>query len=251
MRDEFRDTLALRAAEPYRRAGRFAYGFARGKLAGDPVFAAILRYGLLPEGARILDLGCGQGLLAAWLRAARQSHAAGDWPAAWPPAPRIMTYTGIDLGPREVAWARIALGATAELRVGDVRFEPFPPADAVIVLDLLHYLEPPAQVELLRRVRARLEPGGLLLLRIGDAAAGWRQRYSNAVDRVIAALRGRGLCRLYDRPRADWEALLNALGYRFETVPLRASRAFAHCLFRAWPEPAAVTARGAGPGSPA
>jgi SAM-dependent methyltransferase len=64
------------ASAPYRAAGRFAWHFARGKLRGDPVFAALLAQGLLAGRARVLDLGCGQGLLAAWLLAARALEAA-------------------------------------------------------------------------------------------------------------------------------------------------------------------------------
>ena len=39
--------LVATAAAPYRRAGRFAWHFARGKLGGDPVFLGILRQGLM------------------------------------------------------------------------------------------------------------------------------------------------------------------------------------------------------------
>ena len=59
--------LIDRASEPYRGAGAFAYNFARGKLRSDPVFCALLERGLLLGRGHILDLGCGQGLLAAWL----------------------------------------------------------------------------------------------------------------------------------------------------------------------------------------
>src|SRR4029077_18163518 len=71
------------ASAYYRGAGHFAWHFARGKLGADPVFAAILARGLLHGRVRILDLGCGQGLLAAWLLAARAVHAS-DAPHAWP-----------------------------------------------------------------------------------------------------------------------------------------------------------------------
>jgi hypothetical protein len=62
-------------SEPYRAAGKFALHFARGKLGLDPVFLAMLERGLFPDNARILDLGCGQGLLAAWLLSAWQRYA--------------------------------------------------------------------------------------------------------------------------------------------------------------------------------
>jgi len=61
------------ATDPYHAAGKFAYHYARGKLAHDPVYEAILPRGLLARRARVLDLGCGQGLLAALLVAARSS----------------------------------------------------------------------------------------------------------------------------------------------------------------------------------
>ena len=63
----------MRAAARYRPTGRGPYYFARGKLSGDPVFAALLRDGLIKDAARIVDVGCGLGVLAAWLAAAEVS----------------------------------------------------------------------------------------------------------------------------------------------------------------------------------
>ena len=56
------------ASAPYRRAGPFAWRFARGKLGMDPVFRYLLCEGLIPPHAHVLDIGCGQGLLASLLR---------------------------------------------------------------------------------------------------------------------------------------------------------------------------------------
>ena len=70
--ETLRKRLIDHASEPYRATGRFAYPFAGGKLGADPVFCGLLERGLVPRNARILDRGCGQGLLAAWLLAARQ-----------------------------------------------------------------------------------------------------------------------------------------------------------------------------------
>ena len=63
------------AARPYLAAGLYPYFFARGKLGCDPVFVSLLRCGRFPGGARIPDLGCGQGVLAAVLIAARRQQA--------------------------------------------------------------------------------------------------------------------------------------------------------------------------------
>ena len=61
-RAEFKSMVDLASAR-YRSCGRFAYHFARGKLLGDPAFPHLLEQGLIGRGARVLDLGCGQGLL--------------------------------------------------------------------------------------------------------------------------------------------------------------------------------------------
>src|SRR5580658_2369657 len=108
------------ACEPYRGAGRFAYHFARRKLRTDPVYRAILELGLLLGRARVLDLGCGQGLLAAWLRAAECCYERGSWPRAWPPAPRNQSTRGIELMARDVERARCALGPASEVSHGDI-----------------------------------------------------------------------------------------------------------------------------------
>src|SRR3984957_17512537 len=103
------------ACEPYRNAGRFAYYFARGKLRADPVYRAILELGLLLGRARVLDLGCGQGLLGAWLQAAKLCHGRGSWPRALRSAPQPLSTRGIELKARDVERVRCALGSASEV----------------------------------------------------------------------------------------------------------------------------------------
>ena len=91
------------ASARYRAGGRFAWHFARGKLGMDPLFIDLLRLGLLPAHGRFLDLGCGQAVLAAWLLAAEELHAAGQWPAGWVPPPRVQSLHALELMPRDVA----------------------------------------------------------------------------------------------------------------------------------------------------
>ena len=60
------------ATAPYRATGTLNYRWARGKLGYDPIFAALIELAVFPDGARVLDLGCGRGLLAAWFLAAER-----------------------------------------------------------------------------------------------------------------------------------------------------------------------------------
>ena len=230
MTQAFIRRLIDRASTPYRAAGRFAWHFARGKLGGDPVFAGLLEHGLIPHGARVLDIGCGQGLLASWLLSAQALHDAGVWPAHWPAAPAPRAVHGIELMQRDVERARRALGDAAAFTVGDMCTADFGQADAVVVLDVLHYVNIAAQDDVLRRIRDALLPRGVLVLRVGDAAGGWPFRFSVWVDHVVTFVRGHRNSRLHCRPLDDWKAALGALGFAVRSLPMNQGTPFANIL---------------------
>ena len=230
MRAPILASLLDSACEPYRRAGRFAYHFARGKLGSDPVFRAILEDGLLTDRSRVLDLGCGQGLLAAWLSAAKRSFDAGRWPAGWPSAPRVLSIRGVELMASDVARAHCALGPSCAVEQGDIRSAEFGSVDAVVILDVLHYVDEAAQQSILQRVRAALPSGGLLLLRIGEADGGLRFRYSQWVDKVVMLIRGHWLVTTHCRSVAQWRELLQDCGFDVEARPMSAGTPFANVL---------------------
>jgi len=224
------DALLDAASLPYRAVGRFAYHYARGKLGGDPAYRALLERGLLRDARRVLDLGCGQGLLAVWLRAAEHCTREGSWPAHWAPAPQGVAVRGIELMARDVQWARRALGSEAEVIQGDIRVIDFASADAVVILDVLHYLPPEAQRAVLERVRRALPPSGLLLLRVGDATGGLRFRLSLYVDKTVMLARGHGLMELHCHSLAHWRVLLTQCGFDSEAVPMSEGTPFANVL---------------------
>lgn len=214
------------ASRPYRAAGRFAWHFASAKLRHDPFFAHVLAHGLIADDARILDLGSGQGLLAAWLVGAHAWHcddASTKWPPDWPAPPLPQSIYGIDLTPRDVDWARIALKAHAarvSFVCGDIRAAPFPETDVVVACDVLHYVDADAQAAILRRVRASLASDGVLLLRVSDAAAGWRAAVDRAVDFGVQVARSGRTSGLTCRSEAQWLALLDDLGFRTTVRPM-------------------------------
>jgi len=226
------DALIDHATGRYRRAGRFAFHWGRGKLRHDPVFVEILARGLLNGRRTILDLGCGQGLLAAWLRSAAQ--AAVPWPAHWPPPPQPQRIVGIDLMPADVRRARHALAGDAEFTVGDIRTAPFESAEAVVILDVLHYIEVEAQLAVLHRVRATLPADGVLVTRIGNAAGGFGFRFSTWVDRAVMRARGIRNPRLHTHSLEQWQSMLRQCGFDSEAFPIDDGR-FANVLLVARP----------------
>ena len=236
LRADMTATLARETAKPYRRVGLFAWRFAVNKMSRDPAYIGILERGLIPDSGRLLDLGCGQGLMAAWLLTARARYEAGNWPAQWPAPPRVGSVAGIELMPGDVARARAALaalgplGANAGFVAGDLRAADFGKADAAIILDVLHYMDRAAQDAVLLRVRDALAPSGTLLIRVGDAAGGWRFRCSRWVDWTVTFARGHRLSALHCRPLSEWRAALAALGFAVDAIPMSAGTPFANVL---------------------
>jgi len=192
-------SLVRAAARKYRAAGFNAYFFALGKLSFDPVFVALLREAHIPEGARILDLGCGQGLLLAWLLAAA-----------------------------EAAWGSSALGGRGRIETADLRRATLPPSDVVVLLDVLHYFDATEQLALLQRVAQCLSAQGRMLLRVTDL--GPRLSLTLVADRVGALLRGHAWPRYHTRPVVEWQRLLDRLGFVTSASPMSAGTPFCNVL---------------------
>lgn len=223
----------LEACRPYRGVGRLAYHFARGKLQHDPMFRTLLECGGLQADTRVLDLGCGQGLIAAVLHAVTCVHQSGLWGADLPPAPLRCAYQGIDLMPAAVARATAALSSlpsAPQFDCADVISARLPASDLILLLDVLHYIDLPAQQLLLQHVRQALAPHGRLLIRVGDPAHPRRHAFSQWVDRWVVRARGDKARPHFARPLSSWVAMLNNLGFAVDTQPLSQGTPFSNVL---------------------
>jgi len=221
------------ASARYRRCGPFAWRFARGKLKHDPVFRALLVNAAIAPGSRVLDIGCGQALLAGLLAECDTLAAANRWPASWGTPPTGTRYTGIEVMPADVARAEVALAQLTvrpQLACGDMRHTVFEPCDVVVVLDVLHYVDLAAQDDVLARIRLALRPGGRLLLRVGDPAQRARFWISRWVDHVVTLVRGHRAPPTAWRSLADWMSALQRLGFAVRPMPMSQGTPFANVL---------------------
>ena len=132
--------------------------------------------------------------------------------------------------PRDVQRAGVILSNGVHVEQGDIRTATFGQADVVVILDVLHYMDIPAQDDVLRRVRAALGTDGRLLLRIGNAAGGWPFRISNWVDFMAATARGHRLGKLHCRTLDQWKIALETLGFAVTSVPMSQGTPFANVL---------------------
>lgn len=218
---------------PYRSAGRFAWYFARGKFGRDPVFRGMLERGDLLPRARVVDIGCGQALLASLFATSERWAAEGRWPASWPPALTGMRYTGIELMQRDVDRARRSLAGLPRrptLICEDMRRVALPRADVVVILDVLHYVDHDDQAALLARVRDALMPRGRLVMRIGDMSQPRGYAISQWVDRTVTRIRGHRVAPTFGRTLAGWVALLDQLGFRVQSTQMSHGTPFANVL---------------------
>ena len=229
--------LVCRASDRYVRTSVTAWEFARGKLRNDPVYRATLAPGVLASGGTLLDIGCGQGLTLALLAEAGRTFDAGAWPPDWPAPPRFERMAGVEVRHRVAALAREALEGDADIIDADARLIALDRARAIVCFDVLQLMRPAEQDALLAALAARLEPGGVMLVREVDASAGWRFTAVGLGNRLTAVACGRWRQEFHPRTAAGWRACFMRHGFRVDVRRMDEGTPFANVLFRLTAEP--------------
>lgn len=186
---------------------RFLRAYVRSKIQVDPVYAAVFER-LRGSDEPLLDVGCGIGILALYLRARGFSAA----------------IRGIDHDERKISIARkVMLDATFD--VGDARMAP-ETGGTVVLLDLLHYFRDEEQSRILASAAAT---ANTVIIRdaIRDGSLRYRLTYlQEAFSRVIRWLRAD---RLHFLMRDD---VLRPFGdFQVEILPLFGRTPFNNYLF--------------------
>jgi len=189
----------------------FLRSYARVKIATDPVYAAV--FDLLRDSTEpLLDIGCGVGVLALYLR--EQGFRG--------------TIHGIDHDERKIAVARKVVGADESLllSVGDART---PPAfrGNVVLLDVLHYFDDADQSLILRNAA---KAGGMIIIRdaIRDGSLRCHMTYTQeTLARVGGWLKAE---RLHFPTREAIERSFNS-DFREEVRPMWGRMPFNNYLF--------------------
>ncbi len=169
-------TPAMMAADRFRHS-RVLHGYAKGKIKWDPAYAAVAE--LLRSSSRpLLDIGCGVGLLSAYLREAgcRQPILGIE-----PDSKKIQTAVG------NVAGAYPLL----EFQAGTALNLPAFSGD-IVMLDVLHYMDDADQALVLEAIASRIAPGGCALIRTTFRDSSWRYFATLAEE---AFVRGSGWIR--------------------------------------------------------
>ena len=174
---------------------RFRY-YARFKYRLDPCYRALCAR--IPAGARVVDLGCGLGMLAVAL-----AELGGER--------RIL---GVDWDSEKIAAGQQAAAdlPAVTLQRGDLRQQELPACDVITLIDVLHYYEPAVQTQILQRAASALRPGGQLLIRETDPGRRGAVRLTRFIERLMVRLGWNRGPSVHYRPLPELHSELQALG---------------------------------------
>jgi SAM-dependent methyltransferase len=157
---------------------------------------------LLPDEGRILDIGCGFGLFAAYFGQTQPNR-------------RIV---GVDPNEKRVVMARkvaASLGLDNTFMAGDARDVPLEGSFAgAYVLDVMHHIPAADQLPMLARLRDLLAPRGVLVVKDITTEPALGLEFTRLLDRVMVGWDEE----LTYRHHREWGEMLTSLGFHVRMV---------------------------------
>lgn len=156
----------------------------------------------LPASGKIIDLGCGDGLVAYYL-------------AQHGPSRQV---TGVDLDPDKINQACFLRPPLSNLkfRFADIAQVHLRPAQGCLLSDVLHHLPKPNQAALLHHIASQLKPKAICVIKEADKSDFIRSRLTRLWDWL-----------LYPHDQINYYAskeliqLMRQLNFSVQFIPLR------------------------------
>ena len=165
----------------------------------------------IPEKGDILDLGCGNGIIANILSIG---------------TPERKVY-GVDLSAGRIEAANRISKDNPNLQfvAGDVNTVSFERFEIVTLIDLLHHIPYREQDALLHKIYDKLDEGDVLIIKDLEKYPYWKYIFHYIQDSLSYRER------LYFRSAGEMEEQLNKVGFEVETVSLAAGYPHPHVLY--------------------
>lgn len=172
----------------------------------------------LPQNGVIVDMGCGDGLLANYIAVSR---------------PKINVY-GVDINKDRIKEAQKGLKNTKFIQ-GDITNSSIPTADAILLIHVLHHLlSKKDQEKLLVQCKNKLKKNGVLIVAEIAEQPFIKYLFTWLTDHVTVPILFEGKLfnpNVFFRQTKQWEGLFNKLGFSTETIYAHQGKPFSHILF--------------------
>jgi 2-polyprenyl-3-methyl-5-hydroxy-6-metoxy-1,4-benzoquinol methylase len=186
--------------------GHWNRNYTASKLRTDPLYTALAEK-LAASPLPLLDLGCGLGLLAFFLRSRGID----------------VPIHGLDYDSRKIEAANLAVEKSGITGVTFARHDArsgLPEHQGnVSILDILQFFTPTEQQTLLEQAASRVPPGGMLVIRSGLRDASWRFKITVAGDLLAKATFWMKAAPTHYPTAEDFQRILSPFG-EVEIIPL-------------------------------
>lgn len=169
----------------------------------------------LPRSGRIMDIGCGFGLFSLYFAMLEPGR----------------KFIGVDTDARRIGHA---CASGKKLGLDNVQYyvrdaqsiQAGSSFDAIYMLDLIHHLPEGEVPPFLEKLRDRLAPGGILIVKDVEDRPRWKMWFTLLLDRLMV-----GMEPIHYWPESELTRLLSSLGFEVRRHRMRDILPYPHILY--------------------